>query len=336
MLERILKANENIKPINIFDHDFLYTAYADDTTFFIKDKNSVIELLNVFDNFSEVSGLKPNKTKCEIAGIGSLKGVNVALCGLKSVNLNYETIKILGCHFSYNKKIQQENNFRKHVTNIENVLNAWRMRHLTLEGKINVFKSLAISKIIHLALVTPIFNDIVDYLSKLQKKFIWKNKNPKIKHDTLCKNYEQGGLKSVNIFSKIVSLQCSWVQKLFDKIFHEWKVIPLYLFELYLGKNFKFHSNLLIRSSLLQKFPSYYQEIFKNWCKYLSSSVSVTSTIMSQFLWYNSYILIDKKSFIFSGMSNSSMKTFIPGQKFYFFAKICEKIQTRSLFCLLV
>ena len=84
--------------------------------------------------------------------------------------------------------------------------------------------------------------------------------------------------KKLIFFSKIVSLQCSWVQKLFDKNFHEWKVIPLYLFELYLGKNFKFHSNLHIRSSLLQKFPSNYQEIFKNWCKYLSSSVSVTST----------------------------------------------------------
>ena len=106
-----------------------------------------------------ISGLEPNKSKCEIAGIGSLKGVNVALCGLKSVNLMNETVKILGCHFSYNRTLQQESNFKKHISKIENILKIWRMRNLTLEGKINVFKTLAISRIIHLALATPISND---------------------------------------------------------------------------------------------------------------------------------------------------------------------------------
>ena len=62
----MIKANQNIKPLNIFGHDFLYTAYGDDTTFFIRNKNSVIELLNVFYIFSGMSELKPNKSKCEI------------------------------------------------------------------------------------------------------------------------------------------------------------------------------------------------------------------------------------------------------------------------------
>ena len=44
----MIKANQNIKPLNIFGQYFLYTAYADDTTFFIRNKNSVIELLNIF------------------------------------------------------------------------------------------------------------------------------------------------------------------------------------------------------------------------------------------------------------------------------------------------
>jgi len=231
----------------------------------------------------------------------------VAVCGVKCIDLTTETIKILGIHYSYNKKIQLERNFLRAIVKMENVLKLWRLRNLTLEGKINVFKSLAFSKIIHLALVTSISSDIIEHLNKIQKNFLWKNKTPKIKHETLRKNYEQGGLKSVNIFSKIVSLQCSWVQKLFDKNFHEWKVIPLYLIELNLGKHFRFHSNLLIKSSILQNFPSYYQEMINNWSKYLSSDVSVTSTIMSQFLWYNKYILIDKRSFNISDMSDKGL-----------------------------
>ena len=61
--------------------------------------------LNIFSNFS---GLKLNKTKYEIAGIGVLNRVKVALCSMKCVNLNNETVKILGVHFSYNKNLEQD------------------------------------------------------------------------------------------------------------------------------------------------------------------------------------------------------------------------------------
>ena len=63
---------------------------------------------NLFSNFS---GLKPNKKKCEIAGIGVLNGVQVAPCGMKCFNLNNKTVKILGVHFSYNKNLEQDKNF---------------------------------------------------------------------------------------------------------------------------------------------------------------------------------------------------------------------------------
>ena len=33
-----IKENKNIEGLNIFNYAFLYTAYADDTTFFIKEK----------------------------------------------------------------------------------------------------------------------------------------------------------------------------------------------------------------------------------------------------------------------------------------------------------
>ena len=42
--------------------------------FFVSDEDSVIEVTNAFDKFSLLSGLKPNKAKSEIAGIGTLKG----------------------------------------------------------------------------------------------------------------------------------------------------------------------------------------------------------------------------------------------------------------------
>ena len=82
----VIELNKNIKDLNNFNHKFLYTASADDATFFLKDKISVFETLNISHKFSLVSGQSHNTKKCEIAGIGTLKGVNVALCGMKCLN----------------------------------------------------------------------------------------------------------------------------------------------------------------------------------------------------------------------------------------------------------
>ena len=95
-------------------------------------------------------------------------------------------------------------------------------------------------------------------LIKIQKAFIWKNSAPKIKQETLCNDYKAGGLKNVYIANKIIDLQFSWIVRLYDNSFHEWKLIPLYLIEKYFGSSFKFHSNLLFKSSKTNFFPSFY------------------------------------------------------------------------------
>ena len=53
-------------------------------------------------------------------------------------------MKILGIHFSYKKKIEDEENFIKHIKKIEDVLKIWRIRNLAVQGKITIFKTSAI------------------------------------------------------------------------------------------------------------------------------------------------------------------------------------------------
>ena len=62
----------------------------------------------------------------------------------------------------------------------------WHMRKLSLEGKVTIVNSLAISKV-------------------LQK---------------------DGALKIVDIEHKIASFKCSWVEQLYSVNFHKWKIIP--------------------------------------------------------------------------------------------------------------
>ena len=63
---------------------------------------------------------------------------------MKCIDLFSDTIKVNGIHFLYNKEKQNEKNFLESITKIKNVLKVWQMRRLTLEGKIIVFKTLAI------------------------------------------------------------------------------------------------------------------------------------------------------------------------------------------------
>ena len=65
-------------------------------------------MVDTFLFFSYFSGLKTNLTKSEIAAIEVLKGIQVAVCGMRCIDLNVDTLKILGTHFSYDEKLKEE------------------------------------------------------------------------------------------------------------------------------------------------------------------------------------------------------------------------------------
>ena len=60
----------------------------------------------------------------------------------------------------------------KSITNTENVLNLWRMRNYTLEGKIVIFKTLTLSKIVYLTLITSFSKQLIERMQKIQKTLI--------------------------------------------------------------------------------------------------------------------------------------------------------------------
>ena len=104
-------------------------TYVNDTFFLVKNQT----FLKVFDNFWKNFDLKTNKSKNEISGISALKEVRMALCGMQCIRLNEQTVKIRGIQFSYNKKLEEEKNFNNHII---------KMRDLTIEGKIVIFKAI--------------------------------------------------------------------------------------------------------------------------------------------------------------------------------------------------
>ena len=96
------------------------------------------------------------------------------------------------------------------------------------------------------------------FFCKIQKNLIWQGKRAKIKHSTLCNGYEKGGIKNVDLINKITSMQCSWIKRLFENYFFNWKVIPSFLIDKHLGKNFNFYNNIDLNNDILSKLASFY------------------------------------------------------------------------------
>ena len=123
----------------------------------------------------------------------------------------------------------------------------------------------------------------------LQKEFIWSGKTAKIKHSTLVYDYEQGGLKDIDVKTKIKSLQLSWVRRLYSQNYHPWKHIPLKLIQISFQQNI-FYPNSKVTPPILM--PQFYKQIIANWSILTQDLVTVVS-ILNQSVWFNCFILID-------------------------------------------
>ena len=62
-----------------------------------------------------------------------------------------------------------QKNYCKAIININGILKLWRMRNLSNEGKVVVVKTLAISELVYLALLTVIPYHITDEVANIQK-----------------------------------------------------------------------------------------------------------------------------------------------------------------------
>ena len=68
----------------------------------------------------------------------------------------------------------------------------WSSRDLNLNGKINIVKSLALSKLTFVATVLPIPDDFIKSVNKQIAEFLWSQKNPKIKKTTMIGEKRRG------------------------------------------------------------------------------------------------------------------------------------------------
>ena len=106
-----VRNDPSVKGFKIGDIEIKLSAFADDTTFFMRNKESLNRLSNIMRKFGEFSSLHANVEKCEACWIGRSKCKTDKPVNCKATSIIRSSIKILGVHYSYNMEVAEDKHF---------------------------------------------------------------------------------------------------------------------------------------------------------------------------------------------------------------------------------
>ena len=297
LLADAIKQNDQIKGITVNNEEFLLGQYADDT-FFLLDgtQTSLSQCLDTLELFGECSGLKLNVEKTKAVWLGSKRFSKDILLPEKNLAWVFnEPFNILGITFFVETQQIVEHNYKVKLDEVKKLLDSWSWRLLSIIGKIQVIKSLAVSKLVHLLTTLPTPDDIfVKELETLFFSFIWGGKGDKIARKTIINDIEDGGLKMTDIRSFAKALKISWVKKVWDVNYQaDWKRLlcsdRLYWNDVWLLNK---RSLSLLACSLVEN--TFWRNVVQSWAEYVQDFVEA-SDLLSQPLWNNVSIKIENK-----------------------------------------
>ncbi len=126
-----IRNNSSIKGIKYSDSEqMVISQFADDTTLFLSDTESLTTCLTFIEKFGDSSGLKLNKEKSEAFWIGSNTGSNAKPLKLKWT----DCIKCLDIWSGPNVEGIIEMNYKEKLQNIKTSLNIWAQQNFSLQG----------------------------------------------------------------------------------------------------------------------------------------------------------------------------------------------------------
>ena len=293
VLANAIRNKNTIKGIKVGEKEIKTSLYADDTTVFVRDLDSIPELLALLNQFRNLSGLEINATKTEGMWLGSWKNNLETPFGFRWPR---DPIKALGIFFSYDSSKTTELNFTEKIRNLEKTLNSWKRRNLTLLGKINIVKTLGLSKLIYNTSVLVIPEQLIKEINSIIFNFIWDEKPPKIKKSTIIGERKHGGLKMTdfNILNK--ALKVAWIPRIKSESVASWKITPNAILERYGGLHFLTICNYDIDTLQVGNLPPFYVEVLKQWQITKDFKRSETTLAREEVIWNNRKILIDGNS----------------------------------------
>ena len=297
ILSNVIKRSKEIEGIQIDQNKSIkITQYADDTTVFVKNIQSVHRLFDLLRQFENCSGLRINQSKSEILWLGSLRQRKDSILNLK---LSDETVYALGVYFSYDEELATKRNFFEKLPKLKKILNIWSSRDISIYGRVNIVKTLAISKLTFVCSVLDTPKGFTDEVNNIIFDYIWKYKNPKLKKTTIIKNKKDGGLNMLDFTLFDNALKIVWVKRLCTNDDRPWKFIPLSLLS-NVGGSLLFQCNYNIQYLPLNRnLPKFYRDIISHWQKIKNINPKNKGDLLNQIIWNNQFIRVNKLSIFF-------------------------------------
>ena len=139
-------------------------------------------------------------------------------------------------------------------------------------------------------------------------KFLWSGKKDKIKRKTIIANYENGGLKMLDLKSFIIAQRVIWVKRLSKPKAASWKAFPEYILNTLIGMD-TFKTTLDTKTNKTNIAP-FYWTIIKSWniLKELDKEEIDPINIRRQWLWMNKHIKINNKEIKWNQWINKGIK----------------------------
>lgn len=246
-----LRYDSGVKGINLFGNELKLSQFADDTNLFCADLNSVEKALNTVNDFGRIAGLQLNMKKTKAIWLGKWANNKTNPLGMK---WTHTPVRILGIHFSYDKKGNDDLNFSLKLRKLQTKLDMWSARSLTLFGRVLITKTLGISQIIYSASNIEVPDTIADTLKRKLFNFIWKKKKDKIKRTVLYQDLEEGGLHMTDVDLMFKALRLAWIPRLLNAGDKNWCSVPNHYFRKKGG--LKFSSKMQLRHKVLPSIAS--------------------------------------------------------------------------------
>ena len=208
-----IREDQNIKGIKVFNNEIKLTSYADDATYFLKEKLAAEVLPSKIAQFSNVSGLEVNKIKSECLLLDfelKLSSHELKFCEIPIV----ENLRILGHYFGKNKLVCDYQNFYSKLSKFDRITTVWQQRGLTILGRNLLINSLLNSLFLFNAQVEVPPCDFIKIIEARNKNFLWEGGVAKIAHHSIIGDFDQGGIRYKDITATIKSMNLKFILRL--------------------------------------------------------------------------------------------------------------------------
>ena len=295
-----IRNNIDIDGIKIENEQFTITQLADDTTLFLRNEKSLECVLKLLGHFENCAGLKLNTEKTEIITLGKNSEFPTKILG---INITDKPIKALGIWISKNHDECIELNFKEKNKKLENVLNMWKARKLTIKGKVTVLQSLALSQMYFTSSILYVPPEVISNVTKLIFNFLWPKKEH-VKRNIVIQEVDYGGIKMPEFLSKVKAMKVMWIKQLSNN--EKWSTLAKYFLQLKMPIN-DFLKCRYDTSFLKAKIPDFYKQILEYWYE-LQSPPRNAEEIRSESLFNNKDIKIDLTPIFHKACFNNGLK----------------------------